>query len=317
LRITRDAIVALGPEGHCTMRVRDSSSHAAKMLAGVISALGLFAVGRAHAQPNGAPRTAAACIAPYESAQELRQAQHLLKARQELLLCTAPACPEMVQTDCTKWLGEVIEAIPSVVFAATVGNENTFDVSVSMDGAPLVDRLDGKPIEVDPGLHEFVFQHEGSPSLSRKIIVPAREKDQAISVAWPSPSPAPLALDSHSSSPTTASTSRPIPPLFFALGGASVIGFGAFAGLGLWADSTKNDLEASCSPRCSQGAVNDLQTRLLAADISLGVGAAAAAGAIVVFLTRPERSTAQQVGGASITVLPAREGAVLHLSGAF
>jgi hypothetical protein len=301
----------------CTMRVRDSSSHAAKMLAGVLSALGLFPVGRALAQPNDAPRTAAACIAPYEGAQELRQAQHLLKARQWLLVCTAPACPEMVQTDCTKWLGEVIEAIPSIVFAATVGNENTFDVSVSMDGAPLVARLDGKPIEVDPGLHEFVFQHEGSPSLSRKVIVPAREKDQIISVGWPSPTPAPSALDSHPSSPKTPSTSRPVPPLFFALSGASVIGFGAFAGLGLWAEATKNDLQTSCSPRCAEGAVNDLQARLLVADISLGLGAAAAAGALIVFLTRPEHSTAQRVGGASITVSPAPEGAVLHFSGAF
>jgi hypothetical protein len=301
------------------MRVRDSSSHAAKTLAGVISALGLFAAGRAFAQPNDGPRSGAACITPYEGAQELRRAQHLMRARQALLICTAPGCPEIVRTDCTKWLGEVIEAIPSVVLAATVGNENTFDVSVSMDGAPFVDRLDGKPIEVDPGLHEFVFQHEGSPSLSRKIIVPAHEKDQVISVAWPSPSPAPVPspLDSHPSSPQTPGASRPIPPLFFALSGASVIGFGAFAGIGLWADSTKSDLEASCSPRCSQGAVNDLQTRLLVADISLGVGAAAAAGALVVFLTRPEQSTTQRVGRASITVLPAREGAVLHLSGAF
>jgi hypothetical protein len=301
------------------MRVRDSSSHAAKTLAGVISALGLFTGGRALAQPNGAPRTAPTCIAPYEGAQELRQAQHLLRARQELMVCTAPACPEIVQSDCTKWLGEVIEAIPSVVFAAKVGNENTFDVSVSMDGSPVVSRLDGKPIEVDPGLHEFVFQHEGSPSLSRKVIVPAHEKDQVVSVAWPSPapSPAPLALDSRPSSPKPPSMSRPIPPLFFALSGASVIGFGAFAGFGLWAESTKSDLQASCSPRCSQAAVNDLQARLLTADIALGVGAAAAAGAIVVFFTRPEHSTTQQVGGASITVLPAPGGAALHLSGAF
>ncbi|HSY24403.1 MAG TPA: hypothetical protein VK841_19885 [Polyangiaceae bacterium] len=299
------------------MRVRDCSSHAAKMLAGAVSALGLFAAGGALAQPNDAPRTAAACIAPYERAQELRQAQHLMKARQNLLVCTAPACPEMVQTDCTKWLGEVIEAIPSVVFAATVGNENTFDVSVTMDGGPLVARLDGKPIEVDPGLHEFVFQRDGSAALSRKVIVPAHEKDQIISVAWPAPAPEPLALDSRPPSPKAPSTSRPLPPLFFALSGASVIGFGAFAGLGLWAESTKNDLQASCSPRCSQSAVNDLQARLLVADVSLGVGAAAAAGALVVFLTRPEHTTAQRVGGASITVMPTPQGAALHVSGAF
>jgi hypothetical protein len=287
------------------------------MLAAVICGLGLFADGRALAQPNGGPRTAAACIAPYENAQELRQAQHLLRARQQLLVCTAPACPEIVHADCTKWLGEVIDAIPTVVFAASVGSENTFDVSVAMDGAPLVTRLDGKPIEVDPGLHEFVFQHEGSPSLSRKIIVPARDKDQVISVAWPSPASAKRGLDSPPSSPETPSTTRPIPPLLFALGGVSLVGFGAFAGVGLWAESTKSDLQSSCSPKCSQSAVNDLQMRLLTADISLGVGAAAAAGALVVFLTRPEHSTARRVGSASIAVLPAPQGAGLQLSGAF
>lgn len=303
------------------MRVRDSSSHAAKTLAGFVSALGLFAGGTAFAQPGDAPRGAPVCITPYERAQELRQAQHLLRARQLLVVCTAPACPEIVHTDCTKWLGEVIDAIPTVVFAATVGDENTFDVSVVMDGAPLAPRLDGKPIEVDPGLHEFVFEHEGAPPLSRKIIVPAREKDQVISVAWPAPTPARLPVASHPPSPGPSqdppTTMRPIPPLFFALGGLSVAGFGAFAGLGLWAESTKSDLENSCAPRCSQSAVNDLQARLLAADISLGVGAAAAAGAFVVFLTRPEPSPTQRVGGASITVLPAPQGATLHLSGAF
>jgi len=300
------------------MRVRHSSSHAAKRLAGAITALGLFTGGRALAQPNDTPRSGAACITPYEGAQVLRQAQHLLRARQALRICAASGCPEIVRIDCTKWLEEVIEAIPTVVLAATLGDENTLDVSVSMDGAPFVDRLDGKPIEVDPGVHEFVFRHEGSPPLSRKIIVPAHEKDKLISVEWPAPEPS--AFDAHASSPPPPVATRPIPPLFFALSGVSVVGFGAFAGIGLWAESTKSDLENSCSPRCSQSAVNDLQNRLLAADVSLGVGAAAAAGALVVFLMRPEHSPTHQVdgaGSASLTVLPALQGATLHFSSTF
>jgi hypothetical protein len=231
-------------------------------------------------------------------------------------VCAAPSCPALLQADCTSWLGEVADTIPSVIFSAKVDNENVFDVTVSMDGQSIASQLDGRPIEVDPGLHIFVFEHAGAPPITKKTIVGPREKSQVLSVVWASPAnAAPSAAPSLSPEPTAKA--RPIPPLFYVLTGTTVVGFGTFAIVGLLADSTKHDLEQSCSPHCSHDEVNSLKTRFIVADVAAAVGAASAAGALVVLLTRPEVERAPRAGVTSIGVLPVARGAALELAGRF
>jgi len=222
----------------------------------------------------------------------------------------------MIQNDCMTWLGQVVELVPSVVFAAKRGSESVFDVSVSVDGKPAVTQLDGNPLEIDPGLHTFIFERAGAPPIEKKMIVATREKGQTVAVAWPEPvsppPPAPPPLE-------PIAKERPIPPLFWALGGAAVVGFGGFAAFGLTAQATRHDLRTGggCSPHCSNHDVSGLKTELILADVAVGVGAASAAGALVVFLTRPERYKPSAIGVSSVGIAPVAEGLTLQCKGSF
>jgi hypothetical protein len=220
-----------------------------------------------------------------------------------------------VQTDCTSWLGQVIDAVPTVVLAAKVGEENVFEVNVTMDGNPLATQLDGKPIEVDPGLHTFVFERVGNPSVEKKTIVSQRDKGQLVSVSWP----AKAAATPAPSPELPVEKERPVPPLFYVLSGTTVAGFATFAVLGLMGESTKSDLESSCSPHCSTSEVSSLETRFIVADVAVGIGAASALGALVVFLTRPEQDKphASVPAVSSVGLKPIPGGAALQWHGAF
>jgi hypothetical protein len=204
----------------------------------------------------------------------------------------------MLRGDCTTLLAEVVEATPSIVIGATSDGEDVFDVAITMDGAALVGQLDGKPIDVNPGLHSFLFERAGLPSVEKKVIVAAHRRHQTVAVQWKTApaavAPPAVVAPSAAAQPVrpvkSASLERPIPAEFYVLGGAAVAGLATFAVLGLTGDASQHDL-ALCAPRCPEGEVDSLQNRFIAADIALGVGALSAAGAFVVFLTRPQGQT--------------------------
>jgi hypothetical protein len=282
-----------------------------RVLQSIILIASLAAPAAATAEPRSTGPTAS-CVQSHENGQRHRNADQLLKARDELRACSAATCPSLIQDDCATWLMEVTEIVPTVVLSAKVGDQDVFDVAVSMDGQALASQLDGKPIEVDPGLHTFVFESAGRPRREKKVIVAARQRAQAISAAWVAPTQ--VAVPPTPAAPPPHEYVRPIPPLFYALGATAAVGFGAFAFLGVTGESTKADLNR-CSPSCSSQEVSALKTRLILADVAAGVGGAAAAGALVVFLTRPERSRSH--ASSAIGACPVGPGAVVQYMGTF
>jgi hypothetical protein len=45
-----------------------------------------------------------------------------------------------------------------------------------MDGKPLVGRLDGTAVAVDPGQHAFTFEVSGQPSVTKGFVLKEGEK---------------------------------------------------------------------------------------------------------------------------------------------
>ncbi len=118
------------------------------------SILVLTAAGNALAAP-----TKDQCVDAYTRAQDQRRDSKLLDARRSFLLCASESCPRLVRSDCVKSLDELASALPGIVFEAKDGaGQDLSAVTVTMDGALLVDHLDGSAIAVDPGEHTFVFQ---------------------------------------------------------------------------------------------------------------------------------------------------------------
>ncbi len=250
------------------------------------------------------------CVAANDAAQDLRQSGKLRLAREKLAVCAATSCPGVVRDDCTQRLAEVDSAMPHIVFAAKDAAGNDLgDVKVTIDGAPLADKLDGSSLRVDPGPHVFVFTWEGHPSVTKKLVL--AEHDQArreVVVFGKAETP-----QVESASPATASAALGSggsgidrKTVAFAVGGAGVAGvlvgsiFGAVAS-GKWS-AAKSDCGAGCGPTSpAQGEKNTASSDATISTVAFVVGGVLAAGGVVLYLTAPSRTAS----GTGLQVAPA------------
>jgi hypothetical protein len=123
---------------------------------------------------------AQACKAARDSARTFRSDKHLRDAWEKLAICAAATCPTDVKKECGRMSVEVEAAIPTIIFTAKdASGREVKAVEVNMDGHPLADKLDGSPLEVDPGVHEFTFAAEGWAPVTLKLDVGAGEKRRA------------------------------------------------------------------------------------------------------------------------------------------
>src|SRR5262245_12861574 len=126
------------------------------------SCLGLFALAPspALAAPQPAPQPEPAgetdqCVASHLQNQKLRKQGKLSDAKKELLVCVQEGCPPPVRAECEGWLEEVESQMPTIVVSALdAAGKDTVEVSVSIDGRRVSDRLDGRPVPLDPGPHK-------------------------------------------------------------------------------------------------------------------------------------------------------------------
>lgn len=142
-----------------------------------------------------------ACIAADSDGQSLRMTGNLLRARKRFAVCSATTCPAIVRDDCLQRVAELEAAQPTVVFTATNGlGRVVVAVRVSVDDDVVADRLDGRPIRVDPGNHLFVFEalgrlttqmrltlHEGDKDVRHAVVLHTSAGDPADEVPAPEP----------------------------------------------------------------------------------------------------------------------------------
>ena len=150
----------------------------------LLAALPLAVVASA-ADAVAEPVSAEVCLSTNDRAQTLRSERKLREAREQLKVCSQTGCPTAVQRDCSRWLGEVDAALPTLSFAAKdpAGGDLT-KVRIAVDGHVLLEELDGSAIPVDPGKHTFTFDHEGDPTVTRVIVVTEGDKARKIDVAF-------------------------------------------------------------------------------------------------------------------------------------
>ncbi len=151
-----------------------------RVVAAVVAFVGVgFADRPVHATDAARAPTTAGCLAAAESSLALRSQHKLRDARAQLLICSAPSCPTDVRAECIRRVAEINTALPSVVFEAKDGDGNDLvEVTVTMDGQPLADRLDGPALVVDPGVHSFVFEASGQPAVRKQFVIREGDKDR-------------------------------------------------------------------------------------------------------------------------------------------
>jgi hypothetical protein len=149
------------------------------------SILGLSILFVSMLAPLRASADVQACIGASEKGQRARTAGKLREARELFLVCGGEGCPAMVRRDCAQWQTEVLALTPGVVFGAKdKQGRDLFDVTVSMDGEPLLRKLDGKSVAVDPGPHTFKFEVPGSPPVIERALVKEGEKTRVVAVTF-------------------------------------------------------------------------------------------------------------------------------------
>lgn len=254
----------------------------------------LVALAAAIAVPRvaSAAGSADACITASEHAQELRNAGKLTAARDELVTCSKPECPKIVQTDCTRWMGEVLAALPSVVPAAKdPGGKDVVEGRFLVDGKVVTETLDGKPVLVDTGVHVFRLEASGMKPVEERVVIRAGEQNRVVSwklevapAAPPPPSEKPRERPSESG--------KPLPVLPIILGAAGVVLLGGALYMDLAATGDAHDLRATCAPNCKQDDVDDVKSKYVIAGVLAGVGAAAViSGAVLYFTGRKNSDT--------------------------
>jgi hypothetical protein len=171
---------------------RQCGAHRPGVAAGLAVALSLAAASA------GAQMTKDQCVDSNTIAQHLRLDGKLSQARERLRACANPSCPALVRDDCTQRLDELERAQPTIIFEAKDGSGREVQaVSVTVDGQPLAEKLDGTPLRVDPGEHVFVFTAPDQPPVTQTFVLKEGDKQRSESlaigaatpVAIPPPSP--------------------------------------------------------------------------------------------------------------------------------
>jgi hypothetical protein len=268
-----------------------------------------------------------ACIAANNQAVALRKQGKLHDTLKQLAVCADPSCPSEIATECSRRVGDIDAAMPTLILSAKDGSGNDlFSVTVSMDGAPLLTTLDGRPVALDPGEHAFRFEVPGQPPLEKQIVLREGEKDRHENVVLGPPPAAPVPVLAPAPAPTPEpsnwSTRR---TLALVAGGAGVVGVGLGIVFGVLASSDQSQEKSNCSTSsCSNRgqASADYTTATQNATGStvafIAGGVLVAAGAVLWF-TAPSNRTSSTTAVGGLHLAPSftdRSGALL-LGGAF
>jgi hypothetical protein len=220
------------------------------------------------------------CIAASDRGQAKRDEGQLLSSRAEFVACAADSCPAMVKRECSRWLAEVDERIPSIVISVKEpSGKDVLNPEVSVDGVRVPVVGAGRAFQLDPGTHVVRASVPGSGPVEETILARERERGRTLILVA-----RPLVThdDAHAAQP-----GRKVPLASWLLGGVAVAGGGAFAYFWSSGMSRVSDLRESCSPYCTADQIDDARVPLTTARVALGIGIAAAVGAVAVYLLQP------------------------------
>ncbi len=248
-----------------------------------------------------------ACLAAYEGAQERQRSGHLREGRELLLECAKAACGGL-QRKCASGADQLASDIAMVAPVVTdAAGAALLDVQVSVDGESLTTRLDGRPLAVDPGVHQLSVSARVGPWPGREIsttqtITIEQGQRGAIAIALPPP-PTPPTPAPAQEAPAVRHGGGPS-AFAYLFGGAGLLGVGAGALLTYWG-KTDNFALAGCAPNCSPSSVEHIRRLYLGADVSFAAGGAALGLAALLFAT------------SHVDVQPARSGGLASFKGVF
>jgi hypothetical protein len=264
------------------------------------------------------------CADAYEKSQSLRDEGRLLKSREQLRVCARAQCPDIVAKTCAEWLAQVEQRIPSIVLSAKDGSgADLLDVQVSMDGADLASKLEGRAVEVDPGSHTFVFVTRAG-RVEQVAAVKEGAKSQPIAVTIGSPAASKVETKDKEELPDSPSETSTLRYVGYGAAGVGVVGvaFGVIFGLKASSkldeskkDPTSGGCDANdfCGPAGKQ-ARSDAQSAATLSTVGFVAGGVLLAGGITMIVIG---GSSPKSPSARITPMLGANGGGMMLGGRF
>lgn len=250
------------------------------------------------------------CVKASDEGQVLRDDGKLLESREAFRTCSQDVCPAIVKKDCTEWLAAVEARLASFVPVATSADGDVVEpIEVFVDGKPAKSQGGGAAIDVEPGRHTFRFEAPDRKPVEIRAVIREGERERRISVVFPRLAGVPGAPPPDAPPDEEPTPGKPFPVAAAIAGGVGVIGMASFAYFGIAGKGELDDLRSGCGQTgtCSQDAVDSARSKLLIADISLGVGIVGlAAGAyfLITHLSEPvpqARQSSHRAGTPELT----------------
>ena len=243
-----------------------------------------------------------ACVDAASRGQTLRDAHKLVEARDQFRVCAQRQCPSVVQQDCAGWLDAAERGIATVVVTAkTSAGADLVDVTVRVDGQPLLTKLNGDSVPMNPGQHTFHFELADGTQLDQPVVIKEGQKDQSVAVVLkragePSTPPPPTGGPSTAGSTGGGGQAGGVPwkTVGWVVGAVGVAGLGMGTAFGVIAIGDKNSANCASDNLCESGPLHSARDAALIADIGIIAGGVLAAGglALVLFSPSPGREAA-------------------------
>lgn len=282
------------------------------------------------------PRAAETCAQTLDHARDHAAAGRLRRARATYADCAESRCGRQVSLECRGAEQRLADSVPSIVPVVADGHQTPHtDVAVTMDGELLTTRLDGRSVEVDPGLHELKFTVDGKEIHRASILILEGQRNRLVTVdvANEAPESAPASPAATSEAPSLTAQPDDPPPsqgatsagregestrsvLPYVVGGVGVAAVGTSLLLAHWASDDNRSLDV-CSPNCSQESVDHVRRMYIAADITLGAGIVALGAATWLYFSPSDGERPKDTAAYHVDVCPVARGAMATMTGAF
>lgn len=201
---------------------------------------------------------------------------HLIRARELLRRCASSDCRPWMVADCAKSLVDVERRIPTVVLAAHDAGRSLVDARVREGNTWLVQQLDGRSIEVEPGVHELVLELPSGEVIQGRFVVEEGARLQRLDFEVPQRSAAPAPSHPVPATPHVVTSRRPtwLRPAgtIAAIAGLGALGLGTAFGIAAWKDREN----ANCDARglCDREPLRRAESEATASTVGFAVGGA-------------------------------------------
>jgi hypothetical protein len=173
-----------------------------------------------------------------------------------------------------------------VIRARDPQGKDLIDVTVIVDEVVKATSLDGRAMQLDPGAHKLRFTHPGDPAVDQNVVARMGEKERIIDVQLGTAKV--VATTEPTPTPNAPTQEAPKSGFHFPVFAGVMLGVGiaSFAGMAVLVATASSDadkMRSTCGVTfsCKQSDVDWADTRLVLANVAMGVGIAGIGAAVI------------------------------------